>query len=207
MDVVRDMSAPLLDDIEQQPSLADDSVMTNDDTAYADESKTLKYENRHIMLYLNTTHVIIHDMKNLKRNVDLDLGDIIGCAVTENKKKKDATTYGLRIFAYPKEASCCSGGPKRVPKTYSISFDTRLSAQNWNNAVSCAIQKIPLSFVADGTNHTVMAPPRRKFLCVVNPFSGKVCMYCYVQLCLKRVFFNIFIYLLCILIKYYREQQ
>lgn len=170
------MSSPLLE--EKTNPAGDAAAELADDVLYADESKTLRHRNRVVMLYLNTTHVLIHDVKSLKKNIDLDLHDIIGCTATADKNKP--LCY-LKIFAYPKISSCCSGGPKRVPRTYSIVFENQAVALNWNNAVHCACRGLPLSFVAGDTNHTVMAPAKRKYLCVVNPFSGKVrIVYCFV---------------------------
>ena len=166
------MSAPLLEEKSDAP-VVDAAADMADDILYADESKTIKYRNRVVMLYLNTSHVLIHDVKSLKKNIDLDLQDIIGCEATADKKKPVAY---LKIYAYPKISSCCSGGPKRVPRTYSLVFEDKVAALNWSNAVHCSCRGIPLSFVADNTNHTVMAPAKRKYLCVVNPFSGKVCV-------------------------------
>ena len=156
--------------LEESTENANDDTMQTDDMLYSDESKTLKFRNRHVMLYLNSTHVLVHDVKNLKRNISIQLDDIIGCETVESKKGSVA----LRIFGYPKESSCCSRGRKRVPKTYSIAFEDLASAKNWSHAVSCCIRNLPLSFVTDGTKHTVHAPPMRKYLCIVNPFSGKV---------------------------------
>lgn len=155
---------------------ADVSTVMTDDLSYSDESKTLKYRNRTVMLYLNNTHILIHDVKTMKKNIDLSLDDVIGCEATQSRAQ---TVFYLKIYAYPKRSSCCSSNFSRVPRTYSVAFDDKVSVLNWVNAVKCSIQGVPLSYVSTavegGTSHHVKAPPKRKFLCVVNPFSGKVC--------------------------------
>lgn len=166
------MTSPLL----QTAGVEEDAntIMT-DDLSYSDESKTLKYRNRTVMLYLSSTHVLIHDVKTMKKNIELDLNDIIGCEATQNRKK---TVFYLKLYAFPTKSGCCSGGPKRVPRTYCVVFDDRITVLNWVNAVNCSIRHIPLSYIgapsAETTCHQVRPPPRRKFICVVNPFSGKV---------------------------------
>lgn len=155
------------------PLIARETSMT-DDLTYADETKTLFFENRAVMLYLNSTHLLVHDVKNIKKNVDLVLEDILGSEVVVRQKKK-IETYILKIHTFASlPAGCCSGKHKRTLKTFSVLFEDNLTCKNWENAINCSIQKIRLSYVADEEIHRVLAPPKRKFKVIVNPFSGKV---------------------------------
>jgi hypothetical protein len=164
-----EMTEPLMESDARSQSI---SHVLSDNLQYADESKTLKYMHRSIMLYLNSTELLIHDVKAPNRNISVSIADIIGAKVEPKKKN---TYFMLHVHVFAKDAPGCCGPADRVQRKHSVRFDNELICMNWKNAINCAAYDVPLAYVVNADQqHAVVPPPIRKFICVVNPFSGRV---------------------------------
>lgn len=174
-----------------------DPLLAGDASGHAatymiDESQGLKLESKSITMSLHGAHLSIKGVNKSSKDLVINLNDIVGAHVVVKGSGANAT-YKLRVHWYPREAATCSSSERRVRKCSHITFPNVEDCTNWRNGIKRMAAGHPLwpstgttttNNAANTTTATASATasvaskiepaPRKKYIVVLNPFSGKV---------------------------------
>jgi hypothetical protein len=144
-----------------------------------DESPGLKLESKSITMSIHGAHLSIKDVRNPNKSLNINLNDIVGTQIFSKHggKSGEGSPSKLCVYWYPRKTAWCSSSERRTRRCTTITYPNIDTCTKWCNAINRMARGLPLWSGASGTSGEVEPAPTRRFIVVLNPFSGKVSLW------------------------------